>query len=258
MTGQVATIVPLNHLDLIKNDTYFMALAHAAEDKSYLNFFRDRAAEGKYVILDNSAVELGRSEEFEAYVHKARSMNASCILLPDIFQDRAATFAEAVKGCDIIFTGSYAPDIMVVPQGTTIGEWLASAIDLYYLVKNKLDTTPIMGISCRYTEMFHGNRASAVMLLIAAAIPNLRIHLLWCYANPIFEVLPLLFHGSFGVMGVDSSYPSVYAWHGMQLDNKDFENPRPERKIDFLTDTYDVPLLKYNIRTWVKACLSSY
>src|SRR3989337_2874228 len=92
---KIATIVPLAHLNEIKDDDYFMALSYAISNSEYAGFFNERAGEGKHVILDNSAVELGEPEDFKGYLEKAMAIHASEIMLPDVFRDPEATLRRA-------------------------------------------------------------------------------------------------------------------------------------------------------------------
>ncbi len=95
MYDKIATIVPLAHLDELRYDDYLMALAHAAQTRDYMDFYKARAGEGRYVILDNSAVELGKPMDFATYLGLAMEMGASEIVLPDHFQDAKRTKAVA-------------------------------------------------------------------------------------------------------------------------------------------------------------------
>lgn len=267
---KVATIVPLNHLETIKDDEYFMALSHAADNDDYLNFFAERSAESKCVILDNSAVELGHPEPFSSYFDKAYRMKASVIMLPDHFQDRQATYNAAVecmfKLAQTLVTEEYNPSIMCIPQGKSFFEWMQSVEDLINLeitMPKKIDERPgvvkrvlvpdLVGISCRYTDMFEGSRVPAIDMLTRYLRNYQKIHLLGAYANPLEEIQTALKYHK--VVGVDSSYPCVYTSHGQALRVEHFSHERPSRDIDFLEDRYDEGLLKHNMKVWWNACL---
>jgi len=244
---KIATIVPKAHLDLIMNDEYLMALTHAADDPLYLEFFADRVAEGKYVILDNSTVELGEPEDFETYISKAKLMGASEIVLPDWFQDADRTLAYIKPGIETAQRLGYKGRYMAVPQGLTHSEWIHNASEMLVY---PIDT---VGISCRYTGMFQGSRALAVgfveHLLQKRGRTEVNVHLLGCWTNPLSDVAISL--PSRIIAGVDSSYPSVFAKYNLLLTPN---TKRPSGGIDIVNDVYDEAILATNIATWQRLC----
>lgn len=264
--SKIATIVPLKHLDLIQDDDYFMALSYAASKPEYVEFFRRRVAEGKFVMMDNSAVELTEPESFETYLDKALAVQANQIMLPDWFQDAARTVQAAKSGLIDLETmfdkQGWQPGVMVVPQGHGIDEWrdcLLRLLGVLFLHLPNASYRPLaVGISCRYTDLFGGTRAPAFRIAKQILTEEyegapIKIHFLGCWANPEDDVAPFIEDPIF--QGVDSSYPSVYAWHGYKLNKSRFAMPRPPREIDFIYDHYDSRLLKDNISTWRTACL---
>lgn len=259
MHPKIASLLPLHHLSEIKDDEYFMALSHAADNDEYLMFFRDRAAEGKYVTLDNSAVELGEPEPFEKYVEKAIGMNANQILLPDTFLEPEKTLREARKSLEFLArTRTYNPDIMVVPQGKTVLEWLQNAKDLIglqstYSLKRPGKVVTTLGISARYTDMFGGSRSLMTWIACRLIYQYQSVHLLGCYTDPRKEFVPVRLWSNF--MGMDSSYAAVYTQQNHVMSPESLAMPRPIRHIDFLNDTYDVALLRKNLEVWWTACL---
>ena len=251
--SKVATIVPLNHLDLIKDDDYFMALSYVASNQDYVDFFRARSDEGKYVILDNSAIEMGEPEEFDSYFHKARSMSVSGIMLPDFFEDPEATLEKARLILEDYHRGitTEVMDVMVRPQGETPSIWLENAQDLYRLCI-QVGLLPVIGITYRIAPIFDGFREPAVsMLALSESLYSVDIHLLGAAVDPRVEVKPLLKHPR--VRGVDSSYPTIYAQHGIELTSGMLGDDRPDRNIDFVNDLYDERLLRGNIEVWKRA-----
>ena len=244
---KIATIVPKAHLDLVKGDSYLMALTHAADDPLYLEFFADRVAEGKYVILDNSTVELGEPEDFETYISKAIRMGASEIVLPDWFQDAHRTLAYVYSGLKAARELGYMGRFMAAPQGVNHSEWIHNASQM---LDHPIDT---IGISCRYTGMFQGSRAIAVgfveHLLQKHSRSEVNVHLLGCWSDPLSDVAPIL--PSRVIAGVDSSFPSVFAKYNLPLTPN---TERPPGGIDIVNDVYDSSLLEANIATWQKLC----
>ncbi len=257
MNPKVATIVPANHLDLIKEDDYFMALAHVAKARSdYIDFFKSRSEEGKYVILDNSAVEQGDPGSFEDYIQVAEAMKASAIMLPDYFMDAEKTIEAARTSLALLDNwndfATPEAEVIVIPQGKSLGEWLECALALQNAVTD-YGFIPFIGISCRYTGMFGVGRL-AIAITVHSAISRFsgKVHLLGCYADPRKDVRPGI--GYPWLSGVDSSYAAVYAQHGYEMTENSFDWPRPPRNIDFINDTYNSELLASNIDVWRKAC----
>lgn len=249
--SKVATIVPRSHLHVTQDNDYFMALSYAADHQDYADFFKARAEEGKFVMLDNSAIEMGKPEMFDRYLRKAKQMRVSEIMLPDIFKSPFGTFSTALE-----VLRTWSPDIvregfkvMVIPQGQTTKEWFTNLRNLMGLCVSYVMQTPTIGISYRYNEMFGGDRRTAVDLALAVAE---EVHLLGCKEDPRYHIAPLL--QMEGVRGVDSAYPTVYAAHGLELWPDKFANPRPARIVNFTQDIYEESLLASNIRVWREAC----
>jgi len=258
MHPKVATLMPLNHLERIRDDDYLMALSFLADHPAYLKFFADRVKEGKYVALDNSVVELGEPEPFGSYVRKACAMRASLIMLPDYFQDpeltlrtmnRILAFRSKQDGPlveALSLLADYHPDIMAIPQGKTIGHWEDCALAMI-----SAPAVNVLGISTRYNGMFGGSRQAAVGKIIGllkgrGRLKEVKIHLLGCYDDPKEEIA--LLKRIKIIQGMDSSYPCVLTAHGLSMRKGD---PRPlTRGMDFLCDLYDVGLLEDNLRCW--------
>lgn len=256
---KVATIVPAKHLELISGHYYFLALSHACEDYDYLKFFATMSALGKFIILDNSAVELGEPEPFKDYLEKAIAIRASQVILPDFFQNPDQTLKAAWEAIEQLAASDYQCKIMVVPQGHTMTEWVMNAYELLEVraqSKNHGLVYPTtLGASCRYTDLF-GPRSNMFFAMTQRIgkfnSTNLNMHFLGCYMDPVAELSHIL--GKPEVQGIDSSYPSVYARHHMLLTTGAFRMPRPPRDIDFINDEYNADLLKDNIDAWVLRC----
>lgn len=259
VVNKVATLVPVKHLNLTTGHQYFLALSHACENDEYLRFFAERSAEGKFVILDNSAVELGEPEPFKDYLEKAIAIGASQVILPDFFKDSDRTLKAAWDAIELVANSPYRGKIMVVPQGYTMTEWVMSAYELLE-VRAEMNGSGLvypttLGASCRYTDLFgpRSNMYYAMTQRVGRYGPaGLNMHFLGCYMDPLLELGGIL--GRPEVQGIDSSYPSVFARHHMQLTQEAFKMPRPPRDIDFVNDQYDGQLMKENVQAWVTRC----
>ena len=246
MLSKIATVVPVAHLEEIANDRYFMALTHLADDPAYMQFYQQRIAEGKYVILDNSTVELGHPEERAAYLRKAVEMGASEMLAPDWLHDAHRTLTELETFLIAAHAAGYRGSIMAVPQGRDDAEWRGCAKQMLCHPINTL------GISRRYTQ-FSGLRRHEAILNLWEEISRsdrreVRIHLLGCAGRPETDVAPSLILPC--VQGVDSSLASVFTAAGLRMD---YGVDRPSTFVNF-EDRYDVSLLRENIAQWKRLC----
>ena len=251
LRDKIATIVPLSHLDQIKDDHYQMALSHACENSEYMGFFADRVTEGKYVILDNSTVELGEPEDFGTYLRKAREMQVTEIILPDWLQDSPKTIEADREAMAEVKRIGWKGNVMAVPQGRTQAEWIQCCREM--LLMGGITT---IGISRRYMVMFGESRLMAVLAvtrLLMTINPSARIHLLGCSAAPEREIPPILNTGK--LRGVDSGSAAFYAKNRLRM--KPGEPRPPGESIDVLKDEYAPDQLQFRIDEWITACIGT-
>ncbi len=223
-----------------------MALVHLLKFNEYRRFFEDRADEGKYVILDNSTVELGEPWDMEDYLMEAMSIGAQEILLPDWLNESTRTLKEAERGLELIDRVGYNEDVMGVPQGRHMSEWIECLEAMMGMGISSI------GISRRYLDRFGESRLFACYVtkhMAFAMNVDVRIHLLGAGLPPEIEVAPCLQLPY--VVGVDSSMPSYFAKAGRKLRPN---AQRPDVERDLANDEYDVPLLRDNIEWWRLLC----
>lgn len=241
---KLATILPTHYLSLAKDDEMHMALAHLiGKDEVYTQFFKDRAAEGKHVILDNGVVETGVPVSIEELVSKALMIGASELILPDHFMQGEATIQSAIE-C-IPYVRKTAPDmkIMVVPQGETVEEWLYFAREIIQL---DIDT---LGIPKVLTKLGGRDARLEVLADLGYSLRGLSVHLLGCWENPLElkliakavatkQILP--------VRSCDSAIAYAYAREDMSITSGE----RPTGAIDFGAKDAPVDKLRHNILIW--------
>lgn len=250
-SSKIATIVPVAHLSSLISDKYVMALSYPAHSANYIAFFRNLAKQGAFVMLDNSAVEMGQPEPIDSYVAKAIAMKASEIVLPDYFQDANRTL-EASKACiELARDLGYAGQFMGVPQGATAAEWLRSAFEMLQLGVHCL------GVSRRYVpSLFPEGRAKAVEILtLLFQLENdnkTRVHLLGCLNSPTEEGISHLLQ-LYVVRGVDSSVAALATKNGMRYTGS-FQRTAEMGQVDISTDIYDYALWKRNLEAWRRLC----
>ena len=154
MSIKVCIISPASHLEQFSSlGDCEMSLSHlVVQDagfhhsdyvkQNYVKYYKQKAAEGKWVILDNSAYEIGRLESNNAtgrglgpdiVLKAAEIIKPSIVIAQDVLCDREATkqstldFIKYVKQKGLF--GKF--QLMGVAQGKTQDEWLESYTDLY-------------------------------------------------------------------------------------------------------------------------------
>jgi len=180
MSIKVCVIAPASHVNLYSNlGDCEMVLSHlVVEDagfnhtehvrNNYVKYYKQKTAEGKWTILDNSAYEIGKLEATSAsgrglgpdiVLKAAEIINPSIVIAQDILTDRDETyratkdFINYVKGKGLL--GKF--QIMAVAQGKTEDEWFDSYIELSLLPEvNQIGFSKIAVPLC-----FGGNQATA-------------------------------------------------------------------------------------------------
>lgn len=84
--------VPLDYLGLSRSfNDYDYALAHLMGIPEYKQFYVESLAEGREVLLDNGACELGESFDVDAYAKMVAELKPTRFILPDKLNDKEAT-----------------------------------------------------------------------------------------------------------------------------------------------------------------------
>lgn len=241
------SIVPIGHLDLTKDDTHFMALLHLVQTSlEYQDFFRARVEEGKFVLLDDSAVERPGIDPLEI-IEGAKAIGASEVMLADSLYDEKATLSKARTTLDaIIFEfGDDLPfTVMAVPQGRTPAEWLRCAKAMASW--SDVDT---IGISYTTTTYFKsGCRAEAIQALLSNGVVSKAIHLLGCFdieeARATVRQYP-------GIRSIDSAIATVFTQKGAFIgDGYQRSQDLRARTIDFKKCLLPPRSLARNLQLW--------
>lgn len=228
----------------LRGDRYHLTLCHLIPSlASYTEFYRRRSHQGDYIILDNSAHEMGVGNGIERLIEAAHEISASEVVLPDRLFIGDDTLEQAVEALPILREKLPKVKVMGVPQGRTIQEWEDC---LHGLVSIGVDT---IGISKDY-EVWPGGLRDRVHEAVMAG--NQEIHLLgWGRRlNALYELAR-----EYGerLRGVDSAKPLVYASHGLFLPIDPHEVPPmyPRRKDDFFgLRTLPVMATSWNIQVF--------
>ena len=242
------SIVPVEHLSLIKDDTHFMALLHLVRaSEEYREFFRARADEGKFVLLDDSAIECPGLADVYTLIESALAIRTSEVMLLDKLRDEEITLTNSratLVGIQQRF-GSKPPfRIMAVPQGQTEAEWLHCAG-----VMASWPEVDTIGVSYTTTTYFKsGCRTGVIQALLSSGVIPKALHLLGCF--DIEEAKETARHFP-SIRSIDSAIATVFAQHGALLGDG-FQRSRDlrARVIDFETCHLTESVLARNLQLW--------
>jgi len=244
---RVATILPSAYLHLTETDDYHLCLAQAiGVDERYTAFYKRIAAEDKFVILDNGAAE-GELPTIEELYDKAIMLGASEIILPDVMFDTKATLEEGYKAIDYLSKKKHYFEVMAVPQGKTLEDWMSCALEM---LKWPITSVGIPKNLVRTGGYFGRLRALKTFLKLKSA-RGVGIHLLGCWEDP--REVAIINSIIEGIRGVDSRMPYLYAAEGKVLDPDTHEKPK-SMDFDSTDATVSHSLLESNIARWRRYC----
>jgi hypothetical protein len=185
----------------------------------------------------------GNARPIEELVDKAEFFNVSEMVLPDIFMDADRTLGETSKALEYVTKHGVDRRFMVIPQGTSLEEWLWCAEQM---VKWPVHT---IGVPKVLTHLEGAHARLQAVTQLQNIIGDKEIHLLGCWETPL-ELKVIENYTRQGkiqpVRGVDSAIAYAYARKGIRIS----EDERPEGKINFLGNDADEDVLEYNIALW--------
>lgn len=107
--------VPCKYVDKYPTEIDFILLHKLIDNEYYRNYYINNKDNGKWKVIDNSAYELGSGLDSELLLEWAEKINASEIIIPDVYGDKDETlklmndFLKKYPNCKY--------KLMVVPQG---------------------------------------------------------------------------------------------------------------------------------------------
>lgn len=141
-----------------------MLVEATREHTPYIDFYKERAQNGDFIILDNGVWETGKSVTDNDLLSAADHLGASEVVIPDVMRDAESTLTLA-SGFINTYRRRYhslshegrRPRLMFVPQGANFHEWL----DCYYRGINKfgqyIDTIGIpKWLGCMTPDNYQG------------------------------------------------------------------------------------------------------
>lgn len=244
----IASIVPTSHLKELRDDNYLMALVHMCKDPAYEAFYKKQAKASRFVILDNSTVELGEPMDPDVYLVDAIRMGASEVLYPDWLYEADRSIEASKDFIKRAKKWKYKGLFMGAPQGKTEDEWLDCARRML-----EFPETTCLGVSRRYEAFWSQGRLNAVQGLWQVIEEvgrenEVTIHLLGCQEMPEWDVFPSMRLPY--VRGVDSGLPSHFSANGLVMTEG---ARRPLGNLDF-GHKYRPALLHENLLRWRTLC----
>jgi len=245
---KVAVIAPTEMLTThAKRSDYHLVLAHIYEtDERYREFYKDCVSKGDFVILDNSAYELGESVNVEKLKRMALDLKPTAMFLPDVRFDREKTL-QLVKDALVVLK-----DVPVkkfaVPQGKDLGDILKCYQELSHLDIDGFglyeEVGEVAGMKNRPQFLTYLERGGLVDT-------SKYYHCLGMEENTkvVAEI------GKFDwVSGIDSAKPVVYGLYGVAFSEEGPMIPyphRPEGYFDIKETEFDW-IIQWNIEKLLK------
>lgn len=241
-----ATILPQPYLHLISDRPYHMALAHLIQAEgfeAYTEFYKGIGQDpDKFLLMDTGLIE-GNARPVDELVLKAKYINASEMVLNDVFMNKDETLRESHDALEYVEQNHPEIRKMVVPQGQDFDEWVECAKEM---VTWPIDT---IGIPKILTNLAGRDARLHALRALQDRLGDKQIHLLGCWESPLeLKIIENQIRDKkiAPVRGVDSAISYVYARSGLSIT----EAERPEGAIDFKHGMADLEMLKYNIHVW--------
>ena len=160
---RTALIPPITHLHEYGHGSFHLLLAHLLKKPTYKKHYRGQRKLGAYLVLDNSAHEMGKGQDPDSLIKLGFELDAQEIVVPDVLDNAEATVEACLEAHESWFESSgmveimkvYDPAFMYVPQGKTEEDWiecLDSLFRIHYFCSRKysLRRDMVLGISKDY------------------------------------------------------------------------------------------------------------
>lgn len=185
-------IPPYLHVkEVMDSEFTHLVLAHIYQrHPSYAQYYRDLGMKAfvpetrKYIILDNGAYELGGSISPLELFHIFKAINAHEVVMPDVLRDRHGTLNATARGLrtfqlELDEYNRRGPNIMIVPQGHTPGEWalcLFKQVELFmerYHYTNAFHRSNLIIGVPKWVEVFPGGRYNLIEQFVHPVVQDL-------------------------------------------------------------------------------------
>ncbi|MFC2132281.1 hypothetical protein ACFLRG_00635 [Bacteroidota bacterium] len=188
----------------------------ALHDSAYSKYFSTKSNEGNYTILDTGALELSLGTEQvelrdQHFLEMACDLYANEIVCPDEPLNPQSSLRRSlsfVKGYKAL-KDYQKPNIMFVPQGTNIKEWLCNFEILYKEIPNGT-----VGIPRLLSEKYHSTEQNIrinISKILKKKFKNIQIHFLGAGRLFLHE-LELIKKSDGLIRSIDTSFLHRYAF----------------------------------------------
>lgn len=203
------TPTPLLKTIAVKSRTHLVLAHQYLADVEYAEFYNFRRLMGDYVMLDNSAYELGESMAVETLEKIATSLKPNAIFLPDKRFDASRTLELVEKGIEKL--KHLGIPLYAVPQGSNLQE--------IFHCYDQLCKLPIDGFGL-YEEIGQVSRTGRRWDFCALLQATKRVHSSKYYHMLGMEedVHSIKYLAEFDwVRSIDSVKPIAYGLYGVQM-----------------------------------------
>lgn len=251
---RVATIVPVEHVDLVEGDAYKMALAHLADRPAYAEAYtRRQGVDSTHVILDNGVIETGEPVYHAGLLDVAERLRVTEVVVPDDPRSAMKTLALArefmievvYRYADPVERTLEGPRRMIVPHGKTLDEWvmcfhhLTQVVDPHTVGISKLERHSHRLVMVEAVVMANGIRAEW-------GYRPLSIHLLGMEETFAEWSAPRARAAARQVRGIDSGLASFYTAAERTMDEYSLRPP----SVSLTAPMADRNLLEFNVGVW--------
>lgn len=244
---KLALITPIPDLERFATlSKIHLVLPEHFDDDRYLQFYKYRRSVGDYVIMDNGAHEHAGPLPISELMMRAAELGPNEIVLPDVQRDKRATIIATNNALAWIrqnpesYDAAGRPNLMVVPQGTTMDEW-SSCRDAIYHTWDHLDMQPrrypVIGIAKHHEDLITGGISRLVASCrVHPQIKDCQIHLLGWPRR--LHVVKEVRHMYPEVRSIDTARAYTFAKMEVPIDRPpDPKSARyPDRDAEFFTD----------------------
>lgn len=232
-------LVPINSLESVASlSDFHLCLIHLMQESiEYANFYRERVLKGDFVILDNSACELGSSVSIEEIKHWYTYLEGpAVVVLPDTQEGCNVQFLrESKEHLDYFFEVNPFVKIMAVPHTLKELEYISS-----------LSFIDIIGLNRTLEEY---GRLNIILDAIELNLDK-KFHILGMIKDPIKEVKQFNTVTNM-IIGIDSALPFRILSMGRTLNEP---RPYPPPMDDFQEELEEpfLSFVKSNMQKFLK------
>lgn len=256
-------IPPIPHLSFSKGMPYHLLLSHlVAKSPPYVNFYREEARRGSYLILDNSAHEYQTGQPIETLLSQAQTLGAREIVIPDALFDSEKTLEGCQRslhhllGSGDFMSGVFQPRLMFVAQGTCFTDLKSCAEKLLQewsryqsTFPEAFSTPPVLGLSKDYEIFPKGLRRCLEEIFFPSQEKyQCDIHLLG-WGRRLWDLREIASLYGSRIRSVDSAKPFVYAISGIGLNVLDGPPPDYPKRSPTYFDTH-LDMTQSRIASW--------